>query len=84
MIANFQKAFNQTATQMEAAKEKYELMFAKLAKEQGCSTCKHCKPTGRYYPNYVTAEHNYCDAGLECDTVLFTVKNCPKWEIGEL
>ena len=37
MIANFQKTFKPTATQMQADKENYELMFAKLAKEKGCS-----------------------------------------------
>lgn len=31
------------------------------------------------YPSYVTAEESICRAGLECDTVCFTIKNCPKW-----
>ena len=84
MMANFQKTFKPTAAQMQADKENYELTFAKLAKEQGCSTCRHCKPNGFDYPNQVTYERNYCDTGLECDTVLFSVKNCPKWEIREM
>lgn len=46
--------------------------------DKGCSTCKNCEHV-RYYPAYVTGEECECTAGLECDTVLFTVKNCPKW-----
>jgi hypothetical protein len=46
--------------------------------DKGCSTCKHCEHI-HDYPAYVTAEESICRAGLECDTVYFTVKNCPKW-----
>ena len=46
--------------------------------DKGCSTCKFCTHVNNY-PAYVTAEECKCTAGLECDTVLFTVKNCPKW-----
>lgn len=84
MMANFQKTFKQTSAQKEVAMENYKSMFAKLAKEKGCSTCKHCKPNGFDYPDWVTYERNYCDAGLECDTVLYTVKNCDKWTLGEM
>jgi len=45
---------------------------------KGCSTCKNCKHVINY-PGFVTAEESICTVGLECDTVLFTVKNCPKW-----
>ena len=46
--------------------------------DKGCTTCKNCKHV-REYPAYVTGEECECSAGLECDTVLFTVTNCPKW-----
>jgi hypothetical protein len=49
--------------------------------KRGCSTCKHCKHVNDY-PAFVTAEECICMAGLECDTVLFSVKNCKKW-VGE-
>lgn len=50
-----------------------------LKVKKGCSTCKHCIHV-RDYPGFCTAEECECDIGLECDTVLFTIKNCPKWE----
>lgn len=46
--------------------------------DRGCSTCKNCKHI-HDYPGFVTAEESVCIVGLECDTVSFTVKNCPKW-----
>lgn len=59
-----------------------EELFLQLYNEQkadkGCSTCKNRKHI-HHYPAYVTAEECECAAGLKCDTVLFTVKNCPKW-----
>lgn len=50
---------------------------------KGCSTCANIKHV-RDYPNFVTAEENECTVGLECDTVLFEVKNCPKWKEKEI
>lgn len=46
--------------------------------DKGCSTCKNCRHV-RNYPGFVTGEECECDAGLECDTVCFSVHNCPKW-----
>lgn len=46
--------------------------------DKGCSTCAHLKRVHQY-PGFVTAEECECDAGLKCDTVFFTVNNCPKW-----
>jgi hypothetical protein len=50
-----------------------------LRKERGCSTCNNCEHIYNYSA-FVTAEECICTAGLECDTVLFRVKNCPRWE----
>jgi hypothetical protein len=63
--------------------DKYALEHAKrLYDEQkgnkGCSTCKHCEHI-QHFPANVTAEESICRAGLECNTVLFSVKDCPKW-----
>ena len=53
-------------------------LYNEQKKERGCSTCKHCVRV-RDLPGFVTGEECECAAGLECDTVLFNVKNCPKW-----
>ena len=50
-----------------------------LAENRGCSTCKHCIHVFNY-PSYVTGEECECDVGLQCDTVLFSVTDCEKWE----
>ena len=50
-----------------------------LKENKGCSTCKNCVRV-RQYPDYFTAEECECLAGLKCDTVLFKVSNCDKWE----
>jgi hypothetical protein len=59
---------------LERAKEIYD----KQKVNRGCSTCKYCEHV-RNCLDYVTAEESVCTAGLECDTINFTVKNCPKW-----
>lgn len=61
-------------------------LFNEAAKNKGCATCKKCvedKSIG-YLPNFVTAERNKCLEGLRCDTVLFSVKNCPRYEEGTI
>lgn len=47
--------------------------------KKGCVTCSHCHHIYNY-PGFVTAEECECDVGLECDTVLYSIENCPKWE----
>lgn len=56
-------------------------LYDEQKEDKGCSTCKNCKHVIDY-PGYVTGEESICTVGLECDTVLFKVKQCPKW-IGE-
>ena len=51
--------------------------------KKGCSTCKNIRHIVDY-PGFVTEEENECTVGLKCDTVLFSVTNCPKWEEQEL
>lgn len=63
------------------AHEAIMMSYNENKEKKGCSTCKNCEHAYNY-PAYVTAEEYVCRAGLECDTVLFTVKNCPKW-VGE-
>ena len=58
---------------------RYKAIHDEVAKEKGCSTCKYCVKV-KSYPDFVTAEECECKVGLECDTVLFSVKNCAKWE----
>ena len=59
-----------------------QILYNELKRDKGCSTCKYCEPAYNY-PDYVTAERCICRVGLECDTVCFTVNNCPKW-VGNL
>ena len=59
----------------------YKAIHDELAKERGCSTCKNIRHVIDY-PGFVTGGENECTAGLECDTVFFTVKDCPLWEDG--
>lgn len=58
--------------------EQSKILYNEQKKEKGCSTCKHCVCV-RHFPGFVTGEECECTAGLECDTVTFRVKNCPKW-----
>ena len=62
----------------EYALENIKRLYNEQKENKGCSTCKHCEPVYNY-PSFVTAEESICRAGLEWDTVYFTVKNCPKW-----
>lgn len=63
------------AKMREIAKEIHDT--EKLKK--GCVTCSHCHHVYNY-PGFVTAEECECDAELECDTVCYSIENCPKWE----
>ena len=54
-------------------------VFDRCAKDRGCSTCENCRHVIDY-PGFVTGEENACTVGLECDTVLFRVKNCPQYK----
>lgn len=58
--------------------ETIKKLYNEQKKNRGCSTCKNCKRV-RNYPGYVTGEESVCIAGLQCDTVQFSVKDCPKW-----
>lgn len=49
-----------------------------VAKEHDCSTCKHIKHINDY-PGYYTGEEYECAVGLTCNTILYSVKNCPNW-----
>lgn len=64
--------------QLEDLKQ-HLMLHEKLKVKKGCSTCEYCMHV-RNYPGFVTAEECECTAGLECDTVLFSVENCPKWK----
>ena len=72
------RIFNPTKEEQEEDRQKYKKIHYELVKKKGCSTCKHCVHV-RNYPGFVTAEECECSAGLECDTVLFSVINCPEW-----
>ena len=75
------RIFNPTREEQEEDRQKYKALYYELAEKKGCSTCKHCIHV-RNYPGFVTAEECECSAGLECDTVLFSVENCTEWVDG--
>lgn len=62
----------------EYVEEECRILYNEQKADKGCSTCKNCKHV-RDYPGFVTGEECDCEAGLACDTVLFSLKNCPKW-----
>lgn len=78
MIVDFNRVFNPTPEQQAEDRKRYIDIHKELAKEKGCSTCVNCKHVTNY-PGFVLGEECECLAGLKCDTVFFTVKNCPQW-----
>lgn len=78
-VNNLRRVFAPTPEEQREDLERYKAIYNSLKPERGCSTCKHCVHAISY-PSFVTGEECECDAGLKCDTVLFTVKNCKKWE----
>ena len=71
--------FDPTPEEKAELNAKFKKLFDDAAKDKGCSTCANCRHVVDY-PGFVTGEENECTVGLECDTVYFTVKNCPKYE----
>lgn len=59
--------------------QRMKKIFDKAAKSRGCSTCTNIRHVVDY-PGFVTGEENECTVGLECDTVFFSVKNCPQYK----
>ncbi len=73
------RIFNPTVDeQTEDLKFNYDV-HKKLTKDRGCATCKHLKHV-KEYPAFVMAEGCVCNAGRTCDSVLYSIKDCPKWE----
>ena len=81
MHFDFRRTFKPTPEEEEEDMKRLMDLLRELAKEKGCVTCGHLKHVIDY-PGFVTGEENECTAGLECDTVLYTVKNCQKWVNG--
>lgn len=71
--------FNPTPEEAAELNQRMKKIFEEAAKSKGCSTCANKKHVIDY-PGFVTGEENECTVGLECDTVFFTVKNCPKYK----
>lgn len=82
MANKLRRIFNPTPEQEAEDNAKFKKLVKELAKDRGCSTCKHCIVDENVpkQPNFVTVEYNTCTQGLKCDTILFTVKHCEKWE----
>lgn len=76
---DFGRTFHPTPEEKAEDERRLRELHEKLSKEKGCVTCRNCKQIYRY-PGFVTAEECVCTAGLICDTVLHSVKNCKKYE----
>ena len=71
--------FNPTLEEAVILNQRMKKVFDEAAKSRGCSTCENCKHV-RDYPGFVTGEECECTVGLECDTVNFSIKNCPQYK----
>ena len=78
MSNKLKRIFNPTPQEKTEDIEKYKKIAKELEKKKGCSTCGNIRRV-HHYPGFVIAEECECDVGLECDTVLFSVENCPYW-----
>ena len=83
MFCNFRRIWNPTEGEKKSDEEFNRKIFDDCVKEQGCSVCIHCKRVRHDDCGLCTAEDYDCEAGLKCDTVFFTVKNCPNFESRE-
>jgi len=76
---SLRRIFNPSEEEKRQDYEFFKNLHDEFAKEKGCTTCEHCVQV-RSLPGFVTGEECECTEGLKCDTVLSTVKNCPKWK----
>ena len=75
---SFREIFDPTPEEEEKQRQQFQKIWNDALKKRGCTTCVNCIHV-REYPDYVTGEECDCIAGLKCDTVLGTVKNCDQW-----
>lgn len=78
MNNKLRRIFCPTLEEQEEDRKQLLEIHRELAKEKGCSTCAYIRHVIDY-PGFVTGEAFECATGLECDTVLHTVKNCINW-----
>ena len=71
--------FNPDSEYNKDLERRMRKVFDEESKNRGCATCVHCIHVINY-PGFVTGEECECNAGLECDTVLHSVKNCETYE----
>lgn len=76
--------FNPTPEERAEQLARMKKIFDEAAADEGCATCEYCVENKDlpYYPNFVTVERSKCLKGFKCDTVLFSVKHCPKYKKG--
>ena len=78
MSNKLKRIFSPTPEEKIENQKRFLTLHKELAKKKGCSTCGNIRQVIRY-PGFVTGEECECTAGLECDTVLFSVENFPRW-----
>lgn len=78
MSNKLKRIFSPTPKERAENQKWFLALHQELIKKKGCSTCGNIKQVIRY-PGFVTGEECECTVGLKCDTVLFSVENCPHW-----
>lgn len=82
-IDGFRRIFFPSPEEVEEDDKKLKTIHDELAKDRGCVTCKN-KIHIVSFPGFVMGEEWKCTKGLDCDTVLCRIKNCPEWEEDEV
>lgn len=78
MRSVFRRVFFPTKEEQEQQKNFIRNIHNKNKVKRGCTTCANCVHV-RDYPGFVTGEECECSVGLECDTVLDSVRNCERY-----
>lgn len=78
MTFDFRRTFQPTPEEKKKDTEFLQRLWDENKKKRGCLTCANCKHI-RNYPGFVLGEENECTVGLECDTILDSVKNCEQY-----
>ena len=79
----FDRVFRPTKEEKEQQIAFIKKIYEDSKEDRGCYTCVNCVHV-REYPSWCTGEECNCLAGLKCDTVLGSVKNCSQYIEKEL
>ena len=81
MFCDFRRTFRPTPEEKKKDIEFLQRLWDENKKKRGCLTCANSKHI-RNYPGFVLGEEYECIVGLECDTILDSVRNCEQYVEG--